>query len=365
MDHAHYIERAVALARRAEGFTHPNPMVGCVLVKDGVVIAQGWHKGPGLEHAEAMALRLAGDAARGATAYVTLEPCNHYGRTPPCAEGLIKAQAGEVIYGLRDVNPLAEGGASALNAAGIPARLAPPNVRGACAELVRPWIHSLKCWRPWVTAKLAMSLDGFTATRSGESQWITGPEARTRGHDLRQRAGAIIVGVGTILADDPALDPRPEGREGAPSTKVILDSSLRTPTTARVLSSPGSTLIIAHESAETDRVDALQTAGATVALLPGENRRPDFAEALKLLHQEGHTDVMIEGGGTLLGTAFDTGVVDEVWAFVAPMLMASGRHAISGMGSERLADAFRLTRTKTEHLGKDILIRGLRERTAP
>jgi diaminohydroxyphosphoribosylaminopyrimidine deaminase/5-amino-6-(5-phosphoribosylamino)uracil reductase len=199
-------------------------MVGCVLVKDGGTIADGWHKAPGEEHAEAMALRLAGKDARGATAYVTLEPCNHYGRTPPCAKGLIGAGVARVVYGMRDPNALAEGGADTIRAAGIEAALVPDrDARLACAELIRPWVHSLRCWRPWVTAKLAMTLDGYTATRTGESKWITGEEARARGHDLRQRSGAIIVGIETVLADDPGLDPRPTGRGAAPSLKVVLD----------------------------------------------------------------------------------------------------------------------------------------------
>lgn len=364
MDHAQHMARAVALARRAEGFTHPNPMVGCVLVKDGAVLAEGWHKAPGHEHAEAMALRLAGEQARGATAYVTLEPCNHYGRTPPCSAALIGAGVTEVIYGLRDVNPLAEGGAAALRAAGISVSLAPPEARTACAELVRPWVHSVQCWRPWVTAKLGMTMDGFTATHSGESKWITGAEARARGHDLRQRTSAIIVGVGTVLADDPALDSRPEGREPAPSTKVVFDSTLRTPPEARLIATPGPALIISHESACNERAARLEDTGANVLRLPGDNGRPSIKEAMKHLHSAGHTDVMIEGGSEVLGAAFGAGLVDEVWAFVAPALMIDGRPAITGPGAERLTDILRLGRREVETHGNDILIRGVRERTA-
>ncbi|NNU16052.1 bifunctional diaminohydroxyphosphoribosylaminopyrimidine deaminase/5-amino-6-(5-phosphoribosylamino)uracil reductase RibD [Parvularcula sp. ZS-1/3] len=363
MQDAQHIERAIALARNAEGFTHPNPMVGCVLVKDGAVVAEGWHKGPGQEHAEAMALRLAGDAARGAVAYVTLEPCNHHGRTPPCSEALIAAGVAGVVYGLRDVNPLAVGGAERLREAGIPTRLAEGRVRTACAELVRPWVHTLKCWRPWVTAKLAMSLDGFTATTSGESKWITGPEARQRGHDLRQRTGAIIVGVGTVLADNPSLDPRPEGREPAPSLKVVLDSELRTPIDAKLLTTPGVTLIVGHEDADSSRASALEDAGAEVVLLLGEGR-PDIKELLRLLKERGQNDVMIESGGTLLGAAFDADVIDEVWAFTAPMILGAGRPAIASKGRTSLANALRLEKTEIEKLGQDTLLRGLKKRSA-
>lgn len=359
------MRRALELAKRAEGFTHPNPMVGCILVKDGEVVAEGWHKGPGQEHAEAMALRLAGEAAAGATAYVTLEPCNHYGRTPPCSDALIKARVAEVVYGLRDLNTLAEGGAARLRETGIEASLVDDkDLRAACAELIRPWVHTLKCHRPWVTAKLAMTLDGYTATPGGESKWITGPEARLRGHDLRQRTGAIIVGVETVLADDPGLDARPEGRTPAPGLKVVLDSALRTPPTARLLVSPGKALIIGHEAAAAERAKRLEAAGAEVLLLPGEGRRPDLGEALRQLKEREVTDAMIEGGGTLLGSAFDGGFVDEVWAFVAPVLFGGGRPAFAGRGPARLDEAFRLSWTTTEHLGRDLLIRGLRERKA-
>lgn len=326
------------------------------------MIAEGWHRGPGQEHAEAMALRLAGAEAQGATAYVTLEPCNHFGRTPPCANALIEADVARVVYGMRDLNPLAEGGAAALKAAGIPAELGPAEARSACAELIRPWVHTMKCWRPWVTAKLAMTLDGFTATQTGESQWITGPEARQRGHDLRQRTDAIIVGIETILADDPSLDPRPDGRTPAPSRKVVLDSTLRTPPSARLLKSPGPTLIIGYETADKARAAALEDAGAEVELLSGDNNRPALPEVLRYLHGRGHVDVMIEGGGRVLGTAFDENVVDEVWAFTAPILLGGGRPAIAGTGAERLRDAFRLIQTKSETLGRDFLVRGIRER---
>ncbi|MCQ8184748.1 bifunctional diaminohydroxyphosphoribosylaminopyrimidine deaminase/5-amino-6-(5-phosphoribosylamino)uracil reductase RibD [Parvularcula maris] len=363
---AGHILRAVELARRAEGFTHPNPMVGCVLVRDGGVVSEGWHKGPGQDHAEAMALRLAAEKARGTTAYVTLEPCNHYGRTPPCSKALIEAGVAEVVYGLRDVNPEAEGGAAALRAAGIEARLTESReARSACAELVRPWVHSLRCHRPWVTAKVAMSLDGFTATEAGESKWITGKEARARGHDLRQRTGAIMVGSGTMLADDPSLDARPEGRKAAPSLKVVLDSQLRTPTDAKLLKSFGPALIIGHEGADPARADVLREAGAEVELLPGENNCPDLLAALRLLKKRDITDLMIEGGGTLLGAAFTAGIVDEVWAFIAPVILGGGRNAASGAPFQRLRDAYRLQCLTAEPVGQDILLRGLRQRKVP
>ncbi|MEO1041375.1 MAG: bifunctional diaminohydroxyphosphoribosylaminopyrimidine deaminase/5-amino-6-(5-phosphoribosylamino)uracil reductase RibD [Pseudomonadota bacterium] len=359
------MRRAAALARRAEGFTHPNPMVGCVLVKDGEVVGEGWHHAPGLPHAEVEAMRDAGEKARGATAYVTLEPCNHYGKTPPCSKGLIEAGVAEVVFGIRDLNKEAEGGAATLRKAGIEARLftGDRDVTADCAQLIRPWVHSLSCWRPWVTAKLAMTLDGATATATGQSKWITGPEARLRGHDLRQRTGAIMVGVETVLADNPGLDARPDGRTPAPGLKVILDSALRTPPSAKLFATPGSVLVIGHEDGPHDRARDLEDAGAEVILLPGADHRPSLNEALRLLKERNIIDLMIEGGGTLLGAAFDAGIVDEVWAFVAPMIMGGGRRAIGGMGPDALSDAMQLSNITTEQLGPDLLIRGLAKRS--
>ncbi|MEM6913012.1 MAG: bifunctional diaminohydroxyphosphoribosylaminopyrimidine deaminase/5-amino-6-(5-phosphoribosylamino)uracil reductase RibD [Pseudomonadota bacterium] len=360
------MRRAVALARRAEGFTHPNPMVGCVLVRDGEVVGEGWHHAPGLPHAEVEAMRDAGDKARGATAYVTLEPCNHYGKTPPCANGMMEAGVAAVVFGIRDLNKEAEGGAVTLRKAGIEARhfSGDREVTSACADLIRPWVHSLSCWRPWVTAKLAMTLDGATATTTGESKWITGPAARARGHDLRQRTGAIMVGVETVLADNPSLDARPQGREPAPGLKVILDSALRTPPSAKLFSTQGSTVVIGHEDADETPARSLEAAGADVVLLPGNDGRPDLQDALRYLKEQKILDLMIEGGGTLLGAAFDAGVVDEVWAFVAPMVMGGGRRAVGGTGPEALSDAMQLANITTEQLGPDLLIRGLAKRSA-
>lgn len=359
LDETAIILRAVELARRAEGRTAPNPMVGCVLMRDGEVIGEGWHKGPGQLHAEAAALVDAierGGDARGATAYVTLEPCNHHGRTPPCSEGLIAAGVAEVVYAVPDPNPLAAGGAERLRAAGLKVRHVP---MAEADRLARPWIYSLRAPRPWVTAKLAMSLDGRTATRSGASKWITGELARGRGHDLRQVSDAILIGVGTVLADDPGLDPRPEGREPAPSLKVILDTSLRTPPTAKLLTTPGSVLIASGPEAAPARVQALEAAGAEILPLPLEAGRLPLDMLLRHLKDRACQRVMIEGGGTLLGAAFDGGLVDEVWAFLAPTLIGGGRPAIDGMGPEGLEGAFDLDDLQTEQLGRDLLLRGV------
>ena len=330
-------------------------MVGCVLVRDGEIVGEGWHKGPGELHAEPAALADAGEA-KGATAYVTLEPCNHFGRTPPCSEALIAAAVSEVVYACADPNPEAAGGAAKLRAAGIRVRHVPvPEAE----RLIRPWLHSLRSSRPWVAAKLAMSLDGRTATRAGDSKWITGPEARTRGHELRQHSDAIIVGVGTVLADNPSLDPRPQGVEPAPSLKVVLDTSLRTPPTAKLFSSPGSVLIATGPSPDPEKVRALETTGAEILSLPLTGGKPSLRALLAHLKERQFLRVMIEGGGTVLGAAFDEGLVDEVWAFTAPLVIGGGRPAIDGLGPQLIADAVMLDDIMTEQLGRDTLTRGI------
>ncbi|WP_081871326.1 bifunctional diaminohydroxyphosphoribosylaminopyrimidine deaminase/5-amino-6-(5-phosphoribosylamino)uracil reductase RibD [Parvularcula oceani] len=404
-DEADIMRRAIALARRAEGRTSPNPLVGCVLVRDGAIVGEGWHEGPGLPHAEVMALRDAGDAARGAVAYVTLEPCNHTGRTGPCSLALIEAGVSEVVYAVADPNPLAAGGAQRLRSAGIPARQGP--CEDEARALIRPWLHGLASDLPWVTAKFAASLDGRTATRTGDSKWITGPEARARSHELRQRCDAVLVGVGTVLADDPSLDPRPQGQEPAPGLKVVLDTHLRTPADARLLTSPGRTLIACGEEADAGKADALRAAGAEVQAFPqgeplpwerstssvsgeGQQRRGsgerifpspqitdldssrgggeaaprtvDLRAVLLALRKRDCLSVMVEGGASVLGSAFDRGLVDEVWAFLAPVIIGGGQPAIAGRGPDTVAEALRLSGAVTETHGPDILIRGLTQR---
>ena len=356
-DEAH-MRRALALAAEGLGRTSPNPSVGCVLVREGRIVGEGRTQPPGGPHAEIVALREAGEAARGARCYTTLEPCDHQGRTGPCSLALIEAGVAEVIYALPDPNPLAAGGAARLRAAGVRARggLLADEAR---AQL-RPWLHAVAgAPRPWVTAKLAASLDGRTATRTGDSKWITGEAARARGHELRQRSDAVMVGVGTVLADDPGLDPRPEAADPAPGLKLVLDTHLRTPPTARLLRSPGPVLIACGEGAEPGARAALEAAGAEVAAFPTDGASVDLAAVLAALRARDCLCVMIEGGAALLGSAFDAGLVDEVWAFLAPVIIGGGQPAVAGQGPARLADAFRLHAVRTEALGPDILVRGL------
>ena len=359
-----YMRRAIDLARRAAGYTSPNPMVGCVLVKDSRIVGEGFHAKPGTAHAETAALRAAGSEAAGATAYVTLEPCSHFGKTPPCADALVKAGVAKVVYAVSDPNPLAAGGAATLHQAGIVTE------QGLCEDearhLIRHWLHHLGAKRPHVTAKFAASLDGKIATRTGSSKWITNDMARLRGHDLRQECDAIIIGIETVIADDPSLTARgtlPAGRkDAAHPLRVVLDSTGRMPLDAKMLRSttPGSTLIATTQKMPALKRQALENRNADVLVLPADGKGRPCPEALLTeLGQRDVLSVMIEGGSAVLGSFFDAQLVDEVWAFIAPVIIGgTGPSPIGGTGPALIEDAFRLQSTHLEHLEDNILLRG-------
>jgi diaminohydroxyphosphoribosylaminopyrimidine deaminase/5-amino-6-(5-phosphoribosylamino)uracil reductase len=356
-DDRRYMKHALELAKRAEGRTAPNPMVGCVLVKDGKAVGEGWHKGAGLPHAEVEAIANAGAGAKGSTAYVTLEPCNHHGRTPPCTEAVIAAGIAEVVYAMPDPNPAASGGAEKLRRAGIKVRTE------VCAEeakeLNRFWLYSLRSPRPWVIAKFAMSLDGKIATAAGDSKWITGPEARSRAHELRRSVDAIVVGAGTIIADDPALTARIIGVETGFPLRVVLDSTGRTPLSAAVFDRSGRGALLATTAGVSEaRLNQYRELGVDVRAY-GLNGRPDVEDLLIDLRARGCLAVLVEGGAETLGSFFDAGLVDEVHAFLAPVIVGGGKSAVSGEGVAAIAAAHRLTDIETETLGRDILVRGL------
>ncbi|MCI5043881.1 MAG: bifunctional diaminohydroxyphosphoribosylaminopyrimidine deaminase/5-amino-6-(5-phosphoribosylamino)uracil reductase RibD [Aquisalinus sp.] len=363
-DETQYMMRAIDLAKRAEGYTSPNPMVGCVLVKGDRIIGEGFHARPGTPHAEANALRVAGEQAQGATAYVTLEPCNHYGSNPPCTEGLIKAGVSEVVYAVSDPNPIAAGGDNKLTDAGIKVR------SGLCtseaADLNRFWLHHIRQRKPYVVAKFASSLDGKIATRTGDSKWVTSEAARMRGHDLRQACDAIIVGVDTIIADNPSLTARgklPAGhRQAAHPLRVVLDSSGRIPLEAQIFRSttPGKTLVATTATMPALKEQALRGRGVDVLRLKADIAgRPDLSALLSALHERDVLSCMIEGGGKVLGSFFDAGLVDEVWAFMAPVIIGGDAAVpVAGIGAENLSDAFRLQNTEIEQLDGTLLMRG-------
>lgn len=318
-DHAH-MARALRLAERGLYTTTPNPRVGCVIVRDGRVVGEGWHARAGEPHAEIHALRQAGEAARGATVYVSLEPCSHHGRTPPCAGALIDAGVARVVAAMRDPNPQVAGrGIELLTLAGIRAEVG--LMEAEARELNAGFISRMTRGRPWVRLKTASSLDGKTALENGVSKWITGEAARADVHRLRARACALLTGVGTVLADDPQMNVRGVNTPRQP-LKVIADSRLATPPTARILQ--GGALIVAA-SVDAQRRAALEAAGAEVLGLPGEAGRVDLAALLAELARRGVNELHVEAGARLNGALLAGGWVDEWVAYVAPV--ALGEHA--------------------------------------
>ena len=357
--------RALRLAERGLYTTDPNPRVGCVLARSGHVIGEGWHRRAGEPHAERFALDQAGTAARGATAYVTLEPCCHHGRTPPCTEALIAAGVERVVCAMVDPNPLVAGqGLSQLRAAGIEVV---SGVLEAEARALNPgFIRRMELGRPYVRCKLAASLDGRTAMASGESQWITGPGARRDVQRLRAASSAILTGVGTVLADDPSLNLRlsaadlPGMEPGEPvrqPLRVILDSHWRTPLDARMLSLPGATLILgAAESPE--RVAALAAAGARTRVVPALDGRVDLGAAMTELARRGINEVLLESGATLAGAALAAGLVDEIWLYLAPHLMGdAGKGLFHLPGITAMAERVSLDILDVRRVGPDLRIR--------
>lgn len=352
------MRRALELAERGRGLTSPNPLVGAIVVRGGRVVGEGAHLRAGGAHAEIEALDAAGDAARGATLYVTLEPCAHYGRTPPCAPAVARAGVARVVAALRDPNPLvAGGGAELLRAAGIAVEL---GVLGAEAERQnRAWLTAIRERRPHVTLKAAATLDGKLADVHGTSKWITGEVSRLRAHRLRAESDAIVVGVTTALRDDPALTvrlPQPWPRE---PYRVVLDTSGRLDTHARLIhaGTPTRALVAIGEQAPAARVAALEATGASVVRCRTRQGRIDPASLLERLFEREVRAVLVEGGGETHAAFVDAGLVDRVALFLAPLLLG-GREApgvVGGAGRE-LKSAVRLGPPSVTPLGDDVLL---------
>lgn len=349
-----WMQQAIALA--TQGKPSPNPRVGCVLVRDGTVVGEGWHEFAGGPHAEVSALKMAGERARGATAYVTLEPCNHHGRTPPCTEALIAAGIAQVVFGLNDPNPNVTGnGARRLTQAGI-AVIAGVEVQG-CEALVSSWKTYVMRGTPKVFLKVAMSMDGRIATRSRDSKWISNELAREDAHRLRAQADAILVGVGTVLADDPMLTPRNVSVPGKPPVRVVLDTQLRTPPTSMLAKTAheAETWIFCGEDAPADRERALRAEGVTVSRVPLTDERIALKSMLKKLGERGIVELLVEGGGAVHGSFLDAGLGDALVAYMAPIIIG-GRDAFGafgGAGSDKVIDACKLDHCKIESIGNN------------
>ena len=322
----HFMQHALALAGRATQATSPNPKVGCVLVKDGVVLGEGWTQPVGQAHAEVQALRDAaqrGHAVAGATAYVTLEPCSHYGRTPPCANALIEARVARVVAALEDANPQVAGrGFAMLRAAGI--EVASGLLATEARAMNLGFFKRMETGLPWVRMKVAASLDGYTALPNGQSQWITDVEARQDGHTWRARADAILTGIGTVLADDPQMNVRgvPPEKIGRQPQKIVLDSRLRLTPHAKLLQD-GSALVVCAQGDQTRRRE-LEQAGAEVLCLPGKTGQVDLPALLQELGRRQINEVHVEAGAVLNGALIAQHCVDELLLYLAPKILGSG-----------------------------------------
>lgn len=310
-DDHRFMARTIRLAERGLFTTDPNPRVGCVLVKDGVIVGEGWHERAGAAHAEVNALNAAGENARGATAYLSLEPCSHHGRTPPCADALIEADVARVVAAMQDPNPLVAGqGMEKLRAAGIDTTTGILQIQ---AEALNPgYIRRMQGGLPYVRLKMAMSLDGRTAMASGESQWITGEAARKDVHGLRARSSAIVTGMGTLLTDDPGLNARlDEAIAVEQPLRVVLDNALQMPVSAHMLSLPGCTLVLTSTNDEA-RIEALTQAGAEVSVIGGSHDRLDLSMVMAFLVQREINEVLVETGATLGGALMQAGLGKSV-----------------------------------------------------
>ena len=355
-----HMRRAIALARETLGTASPNPSVGAVIVKDGVAVGEGWTQPSGGPHAEIMALRQAGEAARGAAIYTTLEPCCHFGRTPPCTRALLEAGIAEVHSAILDPDERVNGGGAAeLRAAGVAVTL------GECAEeaaeVLEGYLHRTRTGLPFAVAKFAMSLDGKIATATGESRWVSGEEGRRRAHELRRTCDAIMAGAGTVVIDDPQLTAR--DADGKPlerqPLRVVVDSGGRSPVESRVYHGPGSVLV-ATAGVDGATEAAYRAAGADVAHLPGPDGRVDLRGLMGCLVERGVNSVLVEGGGVLLASLFREELVSKVEAIVAPMIIGGeqARTPVEGEGFPRIGDALRLNRVSAGRLGEDVHIVG-------
>ncbi len=361
-----HMKLALRLAAKGAGWVSPNPMVGALVVQEGQVVGRGFHKQAGAAHAEVAALRQAGAAARGADLYVTLEPCNHQGRTPPCTEAILAAGVTRVIIATPDPNPRVTGaGAQFLQSRGVTVEV------GLLAQeahgLNQAWFHWLESGRPWVIAKAACSLDGKIATAGGQSQWLTGEPARAWGHRLRHQVDAILVGIETVLSDDPQLTTRlPRG--GKDPIRIVLDSTLRIPLTSRVLhlESPAPTWVACTDTAPAEKVEALKQLGAEVLVFPGHSRdagRVPLPSLLRLLGRRQVQSLLVEGGAEVLGAFFEQKLVNQFHFFFAPKFLG-GRQApgvLGGEGIVHLKDAPQARDLVIRRIGADLLIKGFLE----
>ncbi|UCG55443.1 MAG: bifunctional diaminohydroxyphosphoribosylaminopyrimidine deaminase/5-amino-6-(5-phosphoribosylamino)uracil reductase RibD [Dehalococcoidia bacterium] len=358
-----YMEQALSLARLALGQVSPNPAVGALVVKDGEIVGRGYTQPPGSDHAEVVALEQADNKTKGSIMYVTLEPCRHRGRTPPCSDAIIASGIIEVHIAMLDPNPIVSGkGKTELEAAGI--HVIVGECRQEARDLNEAYIKHITTGIPYITVKYAMSLDGKIATHSSDSKWISNEESRHYAHKLRYTNDAIMTGVNTILADNPHLTARCCGGRGGTAKKqplrIIIDNEGRMPQTAQLFKEPGETLLVLGRQLREKEAEGYRRLGAETLVLPSSNDCIDLKKLFKKLGERGITSVLVEGGSILHGSIFDQGLADKVVAFIAPIIIGGekAKTAVAGKGVTKVIDSSKLKRISIERFGQDIMISG-------
>ncbi len=356
-DDKRWMMRALRLAEKGRGRTSPNPMVGAVLVKDGEVVGEGYHARAGEDHAEIIALKRAGEEARGATLYINLEPCPHFGKTPPCAPAVIQAGVRRVVVGMEDPNPLVAGrGLEMLRSASLEVEVGV--LQEDCQRLNEAFSKYIRTKQPFVILKIASTLDGKLATREGESKWITGERSRRFVQELRDSNDAILVGIGTVLKDDPLLTARIKG--GRDPLRIILDSRLRIPDRAKVIEqAPEKTILATTELAPRERIEELEKRGVGVWVLNSSEGKVDLKSLLVRAGEMEQMSLLVEGGSEVNGSFLREGLFDKILIFYAPKLLGGqALEMFGGRGFGKIEQAFPLSPIKVKRMGEDILIEG-------
>lgn len=350
-----FMREALRIAKNSLGRTSPNPLVGCVIVKNGKIIAEGWHRQAGTPHAEIHALNMAGDLANGATLYVNLEPCSHFGRTPPCVNRIIDSGIKKVVSAMADPNPKVSGrGFELLRAANIDVEVG--ILEDEAKKLNEVFLKWITTGLPFVTMKFASSLDGKIATSTGESQWISCFESRKFVHHLRDINDAVLVGIGTVLKDNPSLTTRLV--EGKNPIRVIIDSKARTPLDSKVLDKSARTIIAVSENAPPENISELKNRGAEIIF--ARNERVDLKILMRELAKREITSILVEGGGKIHFSMLESDLVDKIYAFIAPKIIGGEKTltSVEGMGFSRLSEAISLKNFTAEKIGEDFLLSG-------
>jgi diaminohydroxyphosphoribosylaminopyrimidine deaminase/5-amino-6-(5-phosphoribosylamino)uracil reductase len=357
----YYMRRAIELSKKAVGFVNPNPLVGAVIVKDNRIIGEGYHEYFGGPHAEVNAFANATEDVEGATMYVTLEPCSHYGKTPPCADAIVKNKISKVVIGMIDPNPIVAGrGIEILRSNGIEVTTGVMDTE--IKKINEIFIKYITLKEPFCIMKTAMTLDGKIATSTGDSMWISNEKSRAYVHEIRHMVSGIMVGIGTVLKDDPELTTRREGVISKNPIRIIIDSTAKVPLEAKVLNcnEKTKTIVVTTELAKNSKIEAIKQKGAEVIITPSKNNRVDLNYLMRVLGKMGIDSILLEGGSTLNYSALEAGVVDKVITFISPKIFGgtSSKTPVGGQGVEHVKDSILLTDTKVTRFNEDIMIEG-------